>query len=92
MKARALLFGFGMGKPLVENHEHERYTSPLRGDPRPMDGVVHATYVVARMHYAVTRMLDSGLLTEEEATGDSMPTDWPLLRRTRNGREPVRLP
>jgi hypothetical protein len=27
----------------------------------------HATYVVARMHYAVTRMLDSGLLTKEEA-------------------------
>jgi HEXXH motif-containing protein len=65
--AHALLFGFGMGRPLVENHEHERYTSPLRGDPRPMDGVVHATYVVARMHYAVTRMLDSGLLTKEEA-------------------------
>jgi hypothetical protein len=32
-----------------------------------MDGVVHATYVVARMHYADTRMLESGLLTEEEA-------------------------
>jgi hypothetical protein len=31
-----------------------------------MDGVVHATYVIARMHYTVTRLLDSGLLTDEE--------------------------
>lgn len=64
--AHALLFGFGMGKPLVENQEEELYSSPLRGDLRPMDGVVHATYVLARMHYTVTRLLQSGLLTKEE--------------------------
>ena len=65
--AHALLFGFGMGKPLVENEPQELYSSPLRPDPRPMDGVVHATYVIARMHYTVTRLLESGLLTQEEA-------------------------
>lgn len=64
--AHALLFGFGMGKPLVRNEAQARYASPLRNDPRPMDGVVHATYVIARMHYAVTRLLESGLLTTEE--------------------------
>ena len=26
--------------------------SPLRRDPRPLDGIFHATYVSARMHYA----------------------------------------
>jgi HEXXH motif-containing protein len=65
--AHALLFGFGMGKPLVENEPEELYPSPLRSDRRPMDGVVHATYVIARMHYTMWRLLESGLLTEEEA-------------------------
>jgi hypothetical protein len=64
--AHALLFGFGMGKPLVLNQAQARYASPLRKDPRPMDGVVHATYVIARMHYTVTRLLESELLTAEE--------------------------
>lgn len=64
--AHALLFGLGMGKPLVRNGTDIRYASPLRTDLRPMDGVVHASYVLARMHYAVTRLLDSGLLTDEE--------------------------
>jgi len=64
--AHALLFGFGMGQPLVENEVEELYPSPLRSDPRPMDGVVHATYVIARMYYAATSLLQSGLLTEEE--------------------------
>jgi hypothetical protein len=64
--AHALLFGFGMGKPLVENEPQKLYPSPLRRDRRPMDGVVHATYVIARMHYTTSRLLQSGLLTEEE--------------------------
>ena len=33
--AHALLFGFGMGKPLVENEPEELYPSPLRSDPPP---------------------------------------------------------
>lgn len=62
----ALLFGLSMGKPLVENPPQERYPSPIRHDPRPMDGVVHATYVIARMHYTMARLLESGLLTNDE--------------------------
>jgi HEXXH motif-containing protein len=64
--AHALLFGFGMGKPLVRNPPNARYSSPLRADPRPMDGVVHASYVIARMHYTATCLLGSGALTNEE--------------------------
>lgn len=64
--AHALLFGFGMGKPLVENPDEERFASPLRFDVRPMDGVVHATYVVARMHYTAASLLASGALAEAE--------------------------
>jgi HEXXH motif-containing protein len=61
-----LLFGFCADGPLVENSDADRYPSPLRLDPRPMDGIVHATYVTARMHQAVHRLLESGVLTAEQ--------------------------
>ena len=38
-----------------------------------MDGVVHATYVIARMHYTMERLLESGLLTDEE---EREAADW----------------
>ena len=62
-----LLFGLMMGQPLTENHRSERYASPLRQDPRPMEGVVHAAFVLARMSYALRRFLRSGALSLEEA-------------------------
>lgn len=57
------LFGVALDSPLVLNDEEERYKSPLRFDPRPMDGIYHAVYVSARMHYALTRLLTSGVLS-----------------------------
>ena len=51
-----LLFGLSVDEPLVENAMHERYTSPLRTDLRPMDGIFHATFVCARMHYGYSRL------------------------------------
>ena len=64
--AHLLLFGLMMGQPLTENDLEERFTSPLRQDPRPMEGVVHAAYVLARMSYALERLLESGVLSLEE--------------------------
>jgi HEXXH motif-containing protein len=64
--AHSLLFGFTFGAPLVENDAEERYPSPLREDLRPMEGVVHATFVLARMEYCVQQLLRRGRLTEEE--------------------------
>lgn len=64
------LFGVALDSPLVLNDDDERHKSPLRLDPRPMDGIYHAVYVSARMHYALTRLLESGVLSaanEEEA-------------------------
>ncbi|MEI9988364.1 MAG: HEXXH motif-containing putative peptide modification protein [Aliidongia sp.] len=61
-----LLFGLCADGPLIENDEAERYASPLRLDPRPMDGIVHATYVTARMHQAVDHLLESGVLNAEQ--------------------------
>lgn len=59
-----LLFGLCADGPLIENDDEPIYTSPLRTDPRPMDGIVHATYVTARMHWAVAQLLAAGVLDE----------------------------
>jgi HEXXH motif-containing protein len=60
--AHALLFGLSCGNPLVDNDVNDRYASPLRADRRPMEGIFHATFVSARMCYAMTRLLGSGTL------------------------------
>ena len=62
----SILYGLTMGAPMVRNDGIERYNSPLRDDPRPIDGIVHATYVLARMHLALTTILPSDDLTEAE--------------------------
>jgi HEXXH motif-containing protein len=58
-----LLFGLSADGPLVENSDEELYSSPLRKDTRPMDGIYHATFVTARMHRVVQRLLESGVLS-----------------------------
>jgi len=65
--AHSLLFGFCTAQPLVYNPDSELFPSPLRLDPRPMDGIYHATFVSARMHLAMARLLASGLLTQAAA-------------------------
>ncbi len=60
--AHSLLFGFCTHMPLVRNDDRQRFASPLRQDTRPMDGIYHATFVSARMHFAMSQLLDSGLL------------------------------
>jgi HEXXH motif-containing protein len=64
--AHSLLFGIQVSGPLVTNPDEERFSSPLRLDPRPMDGVYHATFVSARMHVAMKEMLASNVLDGEE--------------------------
>lgn len=61
-----LLFGFCTSQSLVENADDELFSSPLRADARPMDGVFHATYVVARMHQTLSRLIESGVLDEKQ--------------------------
>ncbi len=62
----AYLLGTMLGAPLVDNDPSERFRSPLRSDPRPMDGLVHASFVLARMLWCQDRMLDCGLLEAAE--------------------------
>lgn len=63
--AHSLLFGFTIDEPLIENPDNELYDSPLRSDPRPMDGIYHATFVSARMHWALSALLASELDEQE---------------------------
>lgn len=74
-----LLFGFCASGSLVENADDELFSSPLRKDRRPMDGVVHATYVIARMHQTLTRLLQAGVLDSTEQ--DLALTDLDAHRR-----------
>ena len=64
--AHGFLFAHAIEEPLVRNPYEERYPSPLREDPRPMDGNFHAIFVVARMHYAVSRILEADVLSGED--------------------------
>jgi len=57
--AHTLLFGYAADERLVCNPDSERFASPLRSDPRPMDGVFHATFVCARLHRFYRRLLES---------------------------------
>ncbi len=54
--AHLLLYAHSIREPLVTNPIDERYTSPLRSDPRPMDGIIHATFVSARLYYVNARL------------------------------------
>lgn len=64
--AHQLLFALSREEPLVTNPPEARYRSPLRLDPRPMDGVFHATYLSARLSLLYQLLLESGRLTPFE--------------------------
>ena len=61
-----LLFGHCASGSLADNADDELFASPLRADPRPMDGIIHAAYVIARMHQTLNRLLAAGVLDAEQ--------------------------
>ena len=81
--AHSLLFGFTIDEPLVENPDEDKFVSPLRVDPRPMDGIYHATYVSARMHLAMNRLLATESLScgERAWTEKAMDEDAENFRK-----------
>ena len=64
--AHLLLFAHTEGRELVDNGPEAIHPSPLRADPRPMDGIFHATFVSARMAYALERALGSDALAASD--------------------------
>jgi len=65
--AHTHLFGLALGGRVVENRDAERYVSPLRSDPRPMEGIAHAVYVLGRMIYTLRALIASGRLRADES-------------------------
>jgi hypothetical protein len=49
------LFAVWKHETLVLNSPTERFESPLRPDPRPMSGIFHAMFVLARISYIYNR-------------------------------------
>jgi HEXXH motif-containing protein len=78
--AHILLFGFASDEALVNNDDDTLYQSPLRVDSRPMDGIYHATYVSARMHWAMSKLLASGVLNDS----DHLYAESAMLRDQKN--------
>ena len=62
--AHILLYACAADEALVNNPDEELFASPLRVDPRPMDGIYHATFVSARMHWALAALIRSGQLDD----------------------------
>lgn len=62
--AHILLYACAADEALVNNPDEELFASPLRRDLRPMDGIYHATFVSARMHWAMQQLIQSGRLDE----------------------------
>ena len=67
-QSHSVLFALSPMDGVVKNLDDERYSSPLRDDARPLEGIFHATFVIARIVCAVAQMRESGKLskTEEE--------------------------
>ena len=54
------LFGLTQDQVLLEeDNSGKTYSSPLRMDKRPLEGIYHATYVSAKMYFAVNHYRDS---------------------------------
>lgn len=73
------LFGVDQNDPLVKNDPRERFTSPLRTDPRPMDGIYHATIVCGRLALFSRNWADSSEI-DKEARNETLPL-IPILER-----------
>lgn len=93
--AHNLLFGISREQPLVLDDPASRLPSPIRADPRPLDGIFHAAFVSAREALAL-----DALLRRHETTGCYSDDDaqvfmdlleigvfafWDCLETLRNG-------
>lgn len=71
----ALLFGLACDEPLVKNAADESYKSPLRSDPRPMDGIFHATMVCGRLADFNRAWLEGGRAGRDERACEKAVVD-----------------
>ncbi|WP_210201044.1 aKG-HExxH-type peptide beta-hydroxylase [Methylosinus trichosporium] len=62
-----LLFGLARSEPLVMNPVRERFCTPLRPTPRPMNAIFHSTYVSGRIHALFEILRPRARLSDAEA-------------------------
>jgi HEXXH motif-containing protein len=74
--SHVLLFGLAAESALTRNSGDERFSSPLRADPRPIDGIFHACFVATRVHLAMSRLLESGVLNAEQTKQAAQRRDY----------------
>jgi HEXXH motif-containing protein len=84
-----LLFGLARDEQFVLDDPADRHRSPIRDDPRPMDGIFHAAFVSAREALAIDALLilseQTGCLPEDDAgiledmLEISVPAFWEAL-------------
>ena len=79
--AHIALFALSPMEGVVTNTDDERHESPLRTDARPLEGVFHATFVLARMVYGMESLLSSGYLSpaERDVAIDIVTASRPLF-------------
>ena len=65
-EAHSTLYALSPMDGVVTNPDDERHSSPLRDDPRPLEGIFHATFVLARISFGMDAMLSSGQLASDE--------------------------
>jgi hypothetical protein len=86
--AHNVLFALSPEQGVVTNADDELFSSPLRIDPRPMEGIFHATFVLARMIYWLELVCGSHLVASEDvAYAKMMLTD--LTPRYHEGVETI---
>ncbi len=80
-EAHNVLFALAPMDGVVFNPDAERHASPLRDDARPLEGIHHATFVLARIVYAMQAMIESDLLDDADRTlaADIAATNRPLF-------------
>lgn len=99
--AHNLLFAIARNEPLVGSRKVERHASPLREDPRPMDGIFHAMFVSARESVALDRLLirhqqasclgPAEVGDVEDLLEGSVLAFWDCAETVRERGEPTRL-
>ena len=80
-EAHTALFALSPMEGVVTNSDSERHESPLRTDARPLEGVFHATFVLARMVCGMEALQSSGHLSpaERDVAADIVKASRPLF-------------
>lgn len=55
--SHVLLFAIAGSDGLTANDPNALYTSPLRPDPRPIEGIFHAAFVTTRVHWVMQHLV-----------------------------------